>query len=296
MFNLGIYFETKILGVSQFQSSKINLFKIENTNKAVVHPKNFSVELISLKAVFKENSILCKIENSLIKSMKNDNLDFAVNNVPSGDQDICHQPFYRLALPLKNRLTTTTVTHIDSSLKKLFLKWLIKNNVSPIFMSYESANLFKLNRSKESECFVVVPPPQFSEVKRKIKLGFFSNIYPDGRKREDTLIKALSKTSDCSLFELYVMGEGTKSLVNNLFKLGCDAHHLDNFNISYYAEYLKTIDHNIYTGFDEVAISTLDALNAGIPVIVPKSGGNLELGPMGVTLFQNSDDLTVILE
>jgi hypothetical protein len=269
---------------------------MKNNNKAKVHFENFSVELISLKAIFKENSILGKIENSLINSMKSENLDFIVNNVPLGDQNICHQPFYRLALPLKNRSTTTTVTHIDSRLKRLFLTWLIRNNVSPIFMSYESANLFMPNRFKERECFIVAPPPQFDGVKRKIKLGFFSNIYPDGRKREDILIKALSKTSDCNLFEFYIMGKGTKSLVNNLIDLGCDTHHLDNFNIDFYAENLKIIDHIIYTGIDEVAISTLDALNAGIPVIVPKSGGNLELGPMGVTLFQNSDDLAVVLE
>ena len=44
MFNLGIYFETKILGVSQFQISKINLVTIKNTKKSVAYPKNFSVE------------------------------------------------------------------------------------------------------------------------------------------------------------------------------------------------------------------------------------------------------------
>ena len=195
-----------------------------------------------------------------------------------------------------NTRTTTLVTHLDSKSKKLYLKWLVKNGVVPIFISKQTAKIFIDNLNYACEYLVLPLPPQLTDFKRKIKVGFFSNIYPDGRKREDVILESIAKVKSRESFEFYIMGESTEEMCLKLSEFGCKVNHLNSFNNEIYQQYLSLVDYTLYSGFDEVAVSVLDSVSAGIPVMVPPIGGNLELQGRNIVFFRDKYELISILE
>jgi glycosyltransferase involved in cell wall biosynthesis len=81
------------------------------------------------------------------------------------------------------------------------------------------------------------------------------------------------------------MGEGLEPLVSRLVKAQFSVVHSPVFDSNFYENSLANIDLLIYTGLDEGAMSVVDALCAGVPVVATKIGFHLDIQKHDQLLF-----------
>ena len=101
-------------------------------------------------------------------------------------------------------------------------------------------------------------------------IAICSNIYADGRKREDMLVKLVKSFKDKKEFIFRIMGKGWKPVLDSLADKGLQAQIWDRFMGDMYLQILNTSDYLLYTGDeDSLAQSVVDAKQAGLRIIAP---------------------------
>jgi hypothetical protein len=73
------------------------------------------------------------------------------------------------------------------------------------------------------------------------------------------------------------MGQGLDDFCKELNHKGFEFNVMREFNSEFYSNALSQIDVTIYAGLDEGAISILDSIAAGIPVILSRTGFHLDI-------------------
>ena len=202
-------------------------------------------------------------------------------NKPTNDVDVNHFMMCYYAAPIASVKNTMFITHVDFDWKLKLVKEKIKSVDKGICMSRMTMiRLTDLGISKKSLCYV--PPGHDSLVKpRKIKLGITSNLYEDGRKRE-WMILELSKETWMRNFQFEIYGKGWSRVAAEMRANGVEVNLYEgseNYQKDY-AELLKAIpyfDYYLYLGLDEGSMGTLDALAAGIPLIITKEGFHMDI-------------------
>jgi glycosyltransferase involved in cell wall biosynthesis len=293
-FNFGIAVESKL----KQPSRNLELAGLDRRHQSETFsgtlgnfPKAARVQIVNSEAAFGKNGILTRISEHLVQNLTSLVDTVTLSRVPGPGYDLIHQIYYRTAIPLKSTNSTVMVTHIDTRLKLKLVQWQIKRGLKMIYMSEHTASMVHdLQTPADRNYAVAVPPPAQPNARRKLVIGFFTNIYPDGRKRESELISAL-KEVDTSWVHIVLMGEGMDRLCSDLETLPVTFEHSPHFDVDKYLEMLGKIDLLVYTGRDDGAISILDAVNAGIPVIVPNTGFNLMLHNPLVTLVCDSHEM-----
>jgi hypothetical protein len=225
--------------------------------------------------------IIEKIAIRLNENLNEQGVFSKIINKPTNDVDVNHFMMYYYAEPIALVKNTMFITHVDFDWKLESLKEKIKYVDKGICMSRMTMmRLADEGIPKKSLCYV--PPGHDSLVKpRKIKIGITSNLYNDGRKREWMLLE-LSKETWARNFQFEIYGKGwarvgeqmrCNGVEVNLYQGGED-YQKD------YEEVLKAIpyfDYYLYLGLDEGSMGTLDALAAGVPLIVTTEGFHMDL-------------------
>ena len=120
-------------------------------------------------------------------------------------------------------------------------------------------------------------PPHDDDLKlKKIHLGFFTNLYNDGRKKENIFIDSVKKI-DPKLIKLSIIGKGWKTYVYDLKNYGYEIDYQRFFFRRCYLSKLKEIDFLLYLGCDEGSMSFLDAIQMGIKTIMIPQGFQKDL-------------------
>ena len=145
-----------------------------------------------------------------------------------------------------------------------------------IAMSKDHANFIKSKALGLKKIFYVLPPNDNDLKLKKINLGFFANLYRDGRKNQKFFIESVKKISP-ELIKLSIIGKGWKELVGELKAAGYEISYQRFFFRSRYISTLKDIDYLIYLGNDEGSMSFLDALQLGIKTIMIPQGFQKDL-------------------
>ncbi len=252
-----------------------------------------SIQIINWEQSYGKNGILSRMAVEMCSAAKKRRIRLIESDFPDRHAAIIHQIYFRTALPIRGIPSTVMVTHVDTYLKKVLLNWQRKRGLHPIFMSRQSATMSSGSHFGPSD--VVAPPPARILAKRKLKIGFFTNVYSDGRKREDILLEAVREVDE-QWISLFMMGSGLEQLATACQNIGVEVKLTSNFELEKYMALLSDIDLLIYTGIDEGAISTLDAISAGVPVAVPSIGFNRMLQHSKVKFFNDSRDLTKVIQ
>jgi hypothetical protein len=244
------------------------------------------IELINYEAFFHKFGILTKIA----KIMAADSNFFIVSKHPTVRFDWSHQIYYRFAMPLKEGQSSFLVTHVDTKMKMFYIKFLIKRNLIPICISQETANFIaNFIPNISTKIYWINPFPIISETKRRVKIGFFSNIYRDGRKNENFL-DYLIENLDNTWVEFILMGENLELIVQHMGEFGFTFKYLNHFDQDFYEKAIETIDLLVYFGKDEGAMSVLDLLKAGCRVAASKTGFHLDITSPGLFLMDDRSD------
>lgn len=173
--------------------------------------------------------------------------------------------------------TTFMITHV---MKTSYLNWIKKitdQGAVGICMSRETMNnLIQLGVKRNKICYI--NPAQDGEIKpRKIKMGFTNRVYSDNRKREEIILDVCRDISP-SLFMFEIMGDGWNDIINEMEEMGFEVIYHADFQYDIYIQMMQNLDYYCYFGFDEGSMGFLDAVAAGIGLMVSPQGFHLDLG------------------
>jgi hypothetical protein len=188
-------------------------------------------------------------------------------------------------------LHSTMVTHIDAPRKFGLVTAQALGGVWGLCMSQETAR--RLNQLTGTQQFLnFAPPAMIAGERKRLTVMVCGRVYPDGRKNEGWAIDFFRSFEPGDLV-VRAMGAGWGSHLEPLRALGHSIEHADDFDRTLYLEWLKSSDHLLYTGNDEGALSTLDALLYGVVPIVTAQGYHLEQAGQSI-LYATHDQLMAI--
>jgi glycosyltransferase involved in cell wall biosynthesis len=127
---------------------------------------------------------------------------------------------------------------------------------------------------------------------RSVTVLIAARSYQDGRKNEQWLIDFI-RQFPTTLLKVTIIGVGWWSYVAELQQAGYTVEYHDDFNRDTYRELLKVSDYLLVAGFDEGALSTLDAILYDVTPIVSAQGYHLEQSA-DMLLFANHEQLMAI--
>lgn len=289
---------SKLLPPVQFASG-IKYPEYSSRLPVIKRTESSGIEVVNYEAGFNRQGILTKIAQGLTNSLTSFGVPNTLSALPLGVYSDIYHIYFRFCLPVRGFRNFTMVTHIDSRMKMMQIRWLIKQNVHLICLSTETKDFIITNlkqiRFNESLISVIIPSPEISEVTRKLHIGFFSSVYRDGRKREYIIADLLNSLQPEEV-DFCLMGSGLEELNALGIEKGFDIVYTSGFDKGFYQDNMKYMDLVIYTGMDEGAISVLDSLSAGVPVAITKTGFHLDLPEnAAIHLYENPSQLIDII-
>ena len=236
---------------------------------------------INIVNLDKDNWILTKFARKLHYNLKRSGHVVFSSKKAKKDVDVNHYIIFLFQKENKesyfmNTINTTMLTHVNDNFRYNKIRKISNFMNAGIAMSKDHANFIKSKALGLKKIFYVLPPNDNDLKLKKINLGFFTNLYSDGRKNQKFFIESVKKISP-ELIKLSIIGKGWKELVGELKAAGYDISYQRFFFRSRYISTLKDIDYLIYLGNDEGSMSFLDALQLGIKTIMIPQGFQKDL-------------------
>ncbi len=216
-----------------------------------------------------------------------------ISNVQQPGYDVTfHINYAGLNNVLVPGIHCTLVTHIDTPEKFSLINHHARSGVIGYCMSEETAR--RLNALTGTRSFFNFAPPALLRSPEINRLNFMiaSRVYSDGRKNEDWAINFFRIFNKLDI-NIRVIGTGWEPYVFSLKNDGYDVEYIPNFRKDIYIDWLKSSDYLLYTGHDEGALATLDALLYGVVPICTAQGYHLEQKGE-ILLFQTRKELEEI--
>lgn len=172
-------------------------------------------------------------------------------------------------------LDTLMVTHIDMAGKLVLLKRQLASASAAICMSSDTMRVLAgFGLPGEKLCYIL--PAHDGEIAPRPHLvGITTRLYPDGRKREDMLVRLCERISPAE-FAFSIMGDGWDEVVATLRQKGFSVEYAAQFDRERYQRMISSLDYYLYLGQDEGSMGFIDALAAGIPTIVTPQGYHVD--------------------
>ena len=277
--------------MSNFTSS------LEGFKRELVSVRNISeIEIVNYEAFFSIQGVLNKFVFGISEFLEIECPLVKISPFPSGKSRNVFHVFFRFALPLSNVKNVALITHIDSRAKLRQIDWLATEGFSFICFSAQTADYLRSHFGSDTvlmnfsiEYFDL--PSFYTGPIRKLNIGYFTNIYKDGRKRQDLFLESLRDLNPRDI-KLSLMGSGLDDLVTAIKKLDFELSYIDHFDTDFYSSQLSVLDLLVYTGLDEGAISVLDAARAGVPLLITPVGFHLDfVGLDSVSFFSTQIEL-----
>lgn len=233
------------------------------------------IHIINYEQAF-NNGILSKFAHKLHDELeKIKGIEVSIGNVPEPTADINHHVNY-LPYQHSGKLNTLMVTHIWEGYKLDALKEHLESADIGICMSDYTKN-FLLKEGVDKNKLATVLPAHDDQPQRHQIVSILTNVYPDGCKREQMLTE-LAKTLDNNKWAFRIMGSDWKDILVPLVANGLQVDYFAEFDKENYKRILESSDYNLYFGEDEGSMGVLDAKNAGLKIIAPNIGFNIDIG------------------
>jgi len=166
------------------------------------------------------------------------------------------------------------LTHIDTKAKHQLIESYAAIGFVGCAMSHETFRRVT-ELSDYPDRFRFVSPVSMLEAReQKFRVLICSKVYADGRKREGTVVDMSKCLTDESI-TFDIMGVGWEAIACELRALGFEVNLYPEFVFDRYLRLLESASLLLYPGFDEGAISVLDAIVVGTPVLCTAQGFHL---------------------
>ncbi len=225
------------------------------------------------------NGILSKFALKMEEELKKiKGVKVSVSDKPDPKADVNHHINY-LPFHIENSpksINTLDITHIFEGYKLDAIKEGIKTADMGICMSDDTKNqLIKWGLPKEK--LVTILPAHDGKPRRHQVVSILTNVYADGCKREG-MFSELVKTLDVRKWAFRIMGKDWHDILVPLVAEGLQVDYFAEFDADNHQKILETSDYNLYFGEDEGSMGLLDAKNAGLKLIAPPVGFNIDIG------------------
>lgn len=237
-------------------------------NKLYVHIVNY--EEPRFNGILSKFAYKMKDEIEKVKSVK-----VSVSNKPNPKADVNHHINYASYQPVKG-INTLMVTHIDTPHKIMSLKKGMETTDMGICMSDDTKDKL-INMGFDSKKLTTVLPAHDGLPRRHQIVAILTNVYPDGCKRAE-MFTELAKTLDNNQWAFRIMGSGWEDILTDLVAKGLQCDYFPEFNTVVHQQILESSDYCLYFGMDEGSMGLLDAKNAGLKLIAPNVGFNIDIG------------------
>lgn len=205
-----------------------------------------------------------------------DKVDLSVSRDVDPSADINHHIPYAAYCP--NRNDTLMITHVDSMKKVVLLKKQLEVAGMGICMSRDTLEQLKgYGVPRQKLCFI--NPAQDGIIRpKKYVIGITHKCHDasDVRKRSSEILDVLVGVNP-ELFAFKIMGDGWNGIVAQLKERHFEVEYDELFEMNKYIALMQSIDYFLYMGFDEGTMGFLDALAAGVGVIVTPQGYHLDV-------------------
>jgi len=241
--------------------------------------------------------ILGKMSKKLYENSLARGVNCTLGNEPDPNAHINHHICYVNYNAVATSLNTTMITHVDAPVVgelELIREQMQTLDMGICLSSYTLRYLVERKIPMSKLCFIN-PAHDGDLYPRRIKIGIFSRLYSDGRKREQMLVDLTRKISP-SDFAFSIMGSGWSEIVIDLRQRGFQVDYREEFSRAHYEEMLQTIDHYLYFGLDEGSMGFIDALSCGISTIVTNQGFHLDATEGAEYTFSDISQLESIFE
>jgi hypothetical protein len=196
--------------------------------------------------------------------------------------DINHWMSYAVVTRRAGRASTFFITHIDDPYKTASVAHLLRERADlGLCMSRDMMRTLVAGGIPQDRLWYVLPAFDPPAEPRRIRIAITTRLYPDGRKREDLLVR-LAAERDLSSFHFEIAGSGWDEVVPLLRAAGATVQWSPGSE-DYQADYrellesMRSCDYYLYLGMDEGSLGTLDALALGLGTIVTPQGFHLDL-------------------
>ena len=224
------------------------------------------------------NGILSKFANRMFDNLKAQGANVTMSGQPDLTADLNHHVNY---LPYKYNQdykgkTSLMITHIFDGYKRDAITEQMKTADYGICMSDDTKKQL-IEWGLPVEKLFTVLPAHDSIPRRHQVVSVLTNVYPDGCKREG-MFTELARTLDNNKWAFRIMGSGWSDILTPLVASGLQVDYFAEFNLDYYKKILESSDYFLYLGVDEGSMGLLDAKQAGMRLIAPKVGFNIDIG------------------
>lgn len=222
------------------------------------------------------NGILSKFANRMRDELeKVKGVKVTISNTPDPKADINHHINYASYKHVKG-LNTLMVTHIDTPIKIKNLQKGMETADMGICMSDDTKDKL-INIGFDENKLVTILPAHDGTPRRMQVVSILTNVYPDGCKRTE-MFTELAKTLDNNQWAFRIMGSGWEDILTDLVAKGLQCDYFPTFDTSVHKQILDSSDYSLYFGMDEGSMGLLDAKNAGLKLIAPNTGFNIDIG------------------
>lgn len=182
---------------------------------------------------------------------------------------------YRFNKNIKT-INALMITHIWEGYKLDALKEGMKTADLGICMSEDTRQQLIKWGLPENKLFTILPAHD-GRPRRHQVVAILTNVYPDGCKRTEMFTK-LVKTINNDEWAFRIMGKDWSDILKPLVKKGLQVDYYSKFYEEVYPKILDSSDYYLYFGKDEGSMGLLDAKNAGLKIIAPNIGFNIDIG------------------
>jgi hypothetical protein len=263
--------------------------------------------------------IVGKIAARLAENLGVFGVDADIGDGPSDDVDVNHwmifvhpwnyfhraPGFFNAGWTPGPTRNTALITHVDDPVKVQILRESIPRILDAgICMSRMTKAELVAYGIDPARLTYILPGHDGLVQPRRVVIGITSKTFADGRKNENTLVKA-AEAMRLDAFRFEIIGEGWEETAKVLRQAGAEvdlpspshgvANALEN-GYAYILGRLPAFDYYLYLGWDEGSMGTLDALAAGVKTIITPQGFHLDLTGAITHPVRNAADLIQILQ
>ena len=229
----------------------------------------------------KDRWILTKFAKNLGRCLQEKGHEVILSKKSKADVDVNHFIIFlfqkeREHLYKTKTVNTTMLTHVNDEFRFNKLKAISKYMDAGIAFSKDHMDFIASKSLGLKKLFYILPPHDNDLKLKKIHLGFFTNLYNDGRKKEKIFIESIKKI-DPELIKLSIIGKGWKNYIYDLKNHGYEINYQRFFFRRCYLSKLHEIDFLLYLGNDEGSMSFLDAIQMGLKTIMIPQGFQKDL-------------------
>lgn len=221
------------------------------------------------------DSILGKFARRLSEWLLRLGHECKITVLPEDGWDLYHYiyfiTFQDLPGQFKKSNSSVMITHLDQSWKVNLVKEQSRIFAKGICLSKFGMERF-ISMGIPADKLDYAHPGQDEIVKpRKLRIGLITDLYVDGRKRENILLEIVKHIKP-EYFEFVIMGKRWENILNQLGKTEFYIEYYDHYDPAVYQRIIPTLDYFLYFGLEEGSMAFLDAVRANVKTIVPPDG------------------------